>query len=71
MISVIKRKFGETLKARKFYNQIKEIKIKLLVFNINKKLITLFLLKLRISTEPAIGESPSVSLIFIGALRPL
>jgi transposase len=31
MFSVIKRKFGEVIRARKYYNQMKEIKIKLLV----------------------------------------
>ena len=35
--SVVKRKFGEVLRARKFYNQVKEIKIKLIAYNINKK----------------------------------
>jgi transposase len=35
--SVIKRKFGEVIRARKYYNQVKEIKIKLLVYNIYKK----------------------------------
>ncbi|WP_394325545.1 hypothetical protein [Methanosarcina barkeri] len=35
--SVVKRKFGEVLRARKFYNQVKELKIKLIVYNINKK----------------------------------
>ncbi len=50
VFSVIKRKFGETVKARKFYNQVKEIKVKLLVYNINKKIISLFLIELRIST---------------------
>lgn len=34
--SVVKRKFGETLRARKFRNQAKEIKIKLIVYNIDK-----------------------------------
>lgn len=35
--SVVKRKFGETLRARKFRNQVKEIKFKLIVYNIRKK----------------------------------
>jgi hypothetical protein len=29
--SVVKRKFGEVLRARKFYNQVKELKLKLIV----------------------------------------
>jgi transposase len=36
--SVVKRKFGEVLRARKLYNQVKEIKIKLIVYNMNKKI---------------------------------
>ena len=50
--SVVKRKFGEVLRARKFYNQVKELKIKLLVYNINKKAIEMICIKLRVSTEP-------------------
>jgi hypothetical protein len=37
--SVVKRKFGEVLRARKYFNQVKEIKLKLLVYNINKKVV--------------------------------
>ena len=50
--SVIKRKFGEVLRARKFYNQVKEIKLKLIVYNINKKVVGIICIKLRVSTEP-------------------
>ena len=50
--SAVKRKFGEILKARKFNNQVKEIKIKLVVYNINKKVVEIVCIKLRISTEP-------------------
>jgi hypothetical protein len=49
--SVVKRKFGETIRARKFRNQVEEIKIKLGVYNINKKAIEIIYIKLRISTE--------------------
>ena len=52
--SVVKRKFGEVLRARKFYNQVKEIKIKLIVYNIDKKVTEIIYIKLRISTEPKI-----------------
>ena len=52
IISVVKRKFGETLRARKVRNQVKEVKVKLIVYNINKKVIQLLWIKLRISTEP-------------------
>ena len=51
-ISVVKRKFGETLRARKFRNQVKEVKVKLIVYNINKKIVEIIYIKLRISTEP-------------------
>jgi hypothetical protein len=37
---------------RKYYNQVKEIKIKLLMYNINKKVIERICIKLAISTEP-------------------
>ena len=49
--SVVKRKFGETLRARKYYNQVKEIKIKLIVYNVDKKVIGIICVKLRISTR--------------------
>ena len=50
--SVIKRNFGETLRARKFRNRVKEIKVKLGIYNINKKVIGIIYIKLTISTEP-------------------
>lgn len=50
--SVVKRKFGETLRARKFRNQVKEIKFKLIVYNISKKSVTIICFKFRFSTEP-------------------
>jgi hypothetical protein len=36
VFSVLKRKFGESMKARKFQSQIKELKIKLILYNISK-----------------------------------
>jgi len=36
VFSVLKRKFGEALKARKYSGQIKELKIKLILYNISK-----------------------------------
>jgi hypothetical protein len=48
---VVKRKLGEPLRARKFHYQVKEIKIKLITYNINKKVIGIICIKLRISTE--------------------
>ena len=50
--SVVKRKFGETLRARKFRNQVKEVKIKLIAYNIDKKIVEVICIKLRISTKP-------------------
>jgi hypothetical protein len=50
--SIVKRKFGETFRPRKFSKQVKEIKLKLIVHNINKKVIDIICIKLRISTEP-------------------
>ena len=50
-LSVVKRKFGETLRAKKFRNQVKEIKLKLIEYNIDKKIVEIICIKLRISTE--------------------
>ncbi|AKJ40578.1 transposase [Methanosarcina barkeri CM1] len=50
--SVVKRKLRETIRSRKFRNQVKEIKFKLIVYNINKKVIEIICIKLRISTKP-------------------
>jgi transposase len=41
VFSVLKRKFGEALKARKFQEQIKELKIKLILYNISKIILTI------------------------------
>ena len=41
VFSVLKRKFGESLKARKFQEQIKELKIKLILYNISKIILTI------------------------------
>ena len=60
--SVVKRKFGEVLRARKFYNQVKEIKIKLIVYNINKKVVQIICIKIRISTEPDLAAITKPSL---------
>ena len=43
VFSVLKRKFGESLKARKFQAQIKELKIKLILYNISKIILTIFI----------------------------
>jgi hypothetical protein len=46
VFSVLKRKFGEALKARKYSGQIKELKIKLILYNISK-IIHAFLIYIR------------------------
>ncbi|HEU19904.1 MAG TPA: IS4/IS5 family transposase [Deltaproteobacteria bacterium] len=53
VFSVLKRRFGENLKARKYWYQVKEIKIKIVLYNLRmvmKNYSLLFLL--RNSTEP-------------------
>jgi transposase len=42
VFSVFKRKFGEALKARKFQVQVKELKIKLILYNISKIILAIF-----------------------------
>ena len=42
--SVLKRKFGEALKARKYRLQIKEIKIKVILYNLSRRISLLLLL---------------------------
>ncbi len=43
VFSVLKRKFGESLKARKFHGQIKELKVKLILYNISKIIHTILI----------------------------
>jgi len=43
VFSVLKRRFGESLKARKFQSQIKELKIKLMLYNISKIILAIFI----------------------------
>jgi hypothetical protein len=52
--SVLKRKYGEELKARKYRNQVKEIKIKLIVNNLGIPAKVVYVIQIRISTEPNI-----------------
>jgi transposase len=44
VFSVLKRKFGETLKARKYRLQVKEIKIKVILYNLSRMISTLSIL---------------------------
>ncbi|OPY35400.1 MAG: Transposase DDE domain protein [Methanoregula sp. PtaU1.Bin051] len=39
VFSVLKRKFGESLKARKYRLQVKEIKIKVILYNLSRAMI--------------------------------
>jgi hypothetical protein len=54
VFSVLKRKFGESLKARKYRLQIKEIKIKVILYNLSRlmKSFSVLNLMVRYSTEP-------------------
>jgi len=52
--SVLKRKYGEEIKSRKYWNQVKEIKIKLIVHNLGMYAKAVYSIRLRISTEPKI-----------------
>jgi hypothetical protein len=49
--SVVKRKCKKVLRVRKFHNQVKELKLKLIVYNVNKKIEEIICIKLRISAE--------------------
>ena len=44
VFSGLKRKFGESLKARQFLSQIKELKIKLILYNISKIILAIVIL---------------------------
>jgi len=44
VFSVLKRKFGEALKARKYRLQIKEIKIKVILYNLSRMMLTISVL---------------------------
>ncbi|WP_406671391.1 hypothetical protein V7O67_08000 [Methanolobus sp. ZRKC4] len=52
MFSVLKRKYEEEIKARKYWNQVKEMKIKLLVHKLVMYAKFVYAIQMRISTEP-------------------
>jgi transposase len=52
MFSVLKRKYGEELRAKRYRNQSKEVKLKLLVHNLDRHVKVALILQMRISTEP-------------------
>jgi transposase len=43
VFSVLKRKFGESLKARKYRLQVKEIKIKVILYNLSRAMKTFYI----------------------------
>jgi hypothetical protein len=55
MFSVLKRKYGEEIRAKKYWNQVKEVKFKLLVHNLDRYVKVIFIVQMRISTEPYFG----------------
>lgn len=55
MFSVIKRKYGEEVKARKYWNQVKEVKIKLLVHNLDRYAKVTYIAQMSISTDSYIN----------------
>ncbi|MBN1133792.1 MAG: IS5/IS1182 family transposase, partial [Methanosarcinaceae archaeon] len=52
MFSVLKRKYSEEIRAKKYWNQAKEIKFKLLVHNLDRYVKVIFIVQMRISTKP-------------------
>jgi hypothetical protein len=51
MFSVPIRKYGNEIKARNYWNQVKEIKNKLLVHNLDRYVKVTFIVQMRIFTE--------------------
>ncbi|NPE30282.1 transposase [Methanococcoides sp. SA1] len=52
MFSVLKRKYGEEIISKKYWNQLKEIKFKVLVHNLDRYVRVIFIIQMRFSTEP-------------------
>nr|WP_321498246.1 IS5 family transposase [uncultured Methanolobus sp.] len=52
MFSVLKRKYGEEIRAKRYWNQLKEVKFKLLVHNLDRYVKAILIVKIRIYTEP-------------------
>ena len=52
MFSVLKRKYSEEIRAKKYWNQAKEVKFKLLVHNLDRYVKVIFIVQMRISTKP-------------------
>jgi Transposase DDE domain. len=64
MFSVLKRKYGEEIRAKRYWNQLKEVKFKILVHNLDRYVKVILVVKMRISTEPILStiSKHSVSL---------
>jgi hypothetical protein len=67
MFSVLKRKYGEEMRAKKYWNQLKKVKFKLLVHNLDRYVKVILVVKMRISTEPKLLTILLLSLFLIGA----
>ena len=52
MFSVLKRKYGEEIRAKVYWNQAKEVKFKILVHNLDRYVKVVLIIQMRISTEP-------------------
>jgi hypothetical protein len=52
MFSVLKRKYSEEIRAKRYWNQLKEVKFKLLVHNLDRYVKVILVVKMRNSTEP-------------------
>jgi predicted enzyme involved in methoxymalonyl-ACP biosynthesis len=52
MLSVLKRKYDEEIRAKRYRNQLKEVKFKLLVHNLDRYVKVILVVKMRNSTEP-------------------
>jgi len=70
MFSVLKRRYGEEVRAKKYRNQIKEVKFKLLVHNLDRYVKVIFIVQVRISTEPKIFQV-HLSLLSINLITPV
>jgi hypothetical protein len=54
--SVLKRKYGEEIRAKIYRNQIKEILLKVVVYNLDRAIKIKIIVYLRISTELEIQQ---------------
>jgi predicted enzyme involved in methoxymalonyl-ACP biosynthesis len=52
MLSVLKRKYDEEIRAKRYRNQLNEVKFKLLVHNLDRYVKVILVVKMRFSTEP-------------------